>query len=114
MVSTDERTLLNGAVVHQSVNMTIASQIVPLVDSGFGPTLRLAQRTHASLGGGFATQQGVVRQNRQCLSIADIKLAEVERKGKRRMDAPKINEEMSKKNAFKSERRGPESCLMLL
>lgn len=52
MVFTDERTLLNGAVAHQSVNMALASQIVPLVDSGFGPKLYLAQRTQASLGGG--------------------------------------------------------------
>lgn len=53
VVFTDERTLLNGAVAHQSVNMALASQIVPLVDSGFGPKLYLAQRTQASLGGGW-------------------------------------------------------------
>lgn len=38
---TDEGTLLKAAVVHRSVNMALASQIVPLVDSGFGPPSRL-------------------------------------------------------------------------
>lgn len=58
MVFTDERTLLNGAVVHRSVNMALASQIVPLVDSGLGPNLYLAQRTQASLGGGLRPDRG--------------------------------------------------------
>lgn len=110
VVFTDERTLLNGAVVHQSVNMAIASQTLPLVDSGFGPKLCTAQRTQPSLGGGLRPNRGVVTQNRQCLSTADTQLAEVERKGRRRMDAPKINEQMSWKNAFKSALREPESC----
>lgn len=55
---TDERTLLNAAVVHRSVNMALASQIVPLVDSGLGPELNLAQRTQASLGGGLRPDRG--------------------------------------------------------
>lgn len=45
VVFTDERTLLNTAVVHPSVNMAFASQIVPLVDSGLGLKLYLAQGT---------------------------------------------------------------------
>lgn len=58
VVFTDERTLLNGAVVHRSVNMALASQIVPLVDSGLGPKLYLAQRTQVSLGGGLKPDRG--------------------------------------------------------
>lgn len=60
VVFTDERTLLNGAVAHQSVKTALASQIVPLVDSGFGPRRYLAQRIQASPGGWgwFETRQG--------------------------------------------------------
>lgn len=41
----------------------------------------LAQRTQASLGGGLQASRGLFRQNRQCLSSADMELAEVERNG---------------------------------
>lgn len=58
MVFTDERTLLNTAVVHPSVNMALASQIVPLVDSGLGPKLYLAQRTQTSLRGSLRHDRG--------------------------------------------------------
>ena len=59
---TDEGTLLKAAVVHRSVNMALASQIVPLVDSGFGPPSRL--KNTGLPWGWFGTRQGVVRQNR--------------------------------------------------
>lgn len=61
-VVTDERTWLNAAVVHPSVNMAFPSQIVPLFDSGLDPKFYLAWRTQTTLGGGFKTQQGVIRQ----------------------------------------------------
>lgn len=44
MVFTDERRLLNTAVVHPSVNMALTSQIVPLVDSGLDSGLYLTQK----------------------------------------------------------------------
>lgn len=58
MVFTDERTLLYGAVVHPSVNMAIASQIVPLVDSGFWPEVEFCLKNTGFPWGWFATLIG--------------------------------------------------------
>lgn len=62
VVFTDEGTLLNGAVVHQSVNMAVASQIVPLVDSGSWPEIESCPKnTGFPWGGGLQPRQGVFR-----------------------------------------------------
>lgn len=105
---TDERTLLNGAVAHQSVNMALASQTVPLVDGGLGPKLRLTKRTQASLGGGLRADRGQLDKIDNAYPPLTHSWQGQREREKRWMDAPKIIEQkLSKKTSFKWEHSEP-------
>lgn len=103
VVSSDERTLLNRAVVHQSVNMGFASQIVLLVDSGLGPELYLTQRTQAALGDGLRGDRGYLDK---IDNVYPQLTNSWQRQSLRWMDAPKI---IGQKSSLESEQRGSEN-----